>query len=185
MPPELASLQVTFQDLKQFREVWAQLRMLSGGSGTDAHAGRAGCAPVICLATDSSQRPAAWSERAPPMPARCRTPSAVALEFLHNTSGRVGRADFGWTVQHVLGVKLRPQLVGFGATCGGGLRWSLPAQFDASFGALLPGNRTSAYGLPSPHAGSGGHILLTVLEPSFPICRWTCCSTSLGIRQTS
>lgn len=35
MPPELAGLQVTFQDFKQFREVWAQLRMLSGvGRGT-------------------------------------------------------------------------------------------------------------------------------------------------------
>ncbi|KAL4418659.1 hypothetical protein ABPG77_007478, partial [Micractinium sp. CCAP 211/92] len=64
MPPELAGLQVTFQDFKQFREVWAQLRMLS-----------------------------------------------VALEFLHNTNGCVRRSDLCWTVQHVLGVKLRPQLV--------------------------------------------------------------------------
>ncbi len=37
---------------------------------------------------------------------------AVALEFLHNTNGCVRRSDLCWTVQHVLGVKLRPQLVG-------------------------------------------------------------------------
>lgn len=36
----------------------------------------------------------------------------MALEFLHNTNGCVRRSDLCWTVQHVLGVKLRPQLVG-------------------------------------------------------------------------
>ena len=40
--------------------------------------------------------------------------SAVALEFRRNTSGRVGRADFAWTVEHVLGIKLRPEMVGGG-----------------------------------------------------------------------
>jgi hypothetical protein len=55
---------------------------------------------------------------APParLPARPHHPScyAVALEFRRNTSGRVGRADFAWTVEHVLGIKLRPEMVGGG-----------------------------------------------------------------------
>ena len=38
----------------------------------------------------------------------------MALEFRRNTSGRVGRADFAWTVEHVLGIKLRPEMVGGG-----------------------------------------------------------------------
>ncbi|PRW57749.1 calcium uptake mitochondrial-like [Chlorella sorokiniana] len=36
---------------------------------------------------------------------------AVALEFQLNTSGRMGRQEFGWTVQHVMDVKLAPHLV--------------------------------------------------------------------------
>jgi hypothetical protein len=36
----------------------------------------------------------------------------VALEFRRNTSGHVGHADFAWVVEHVMGIKLRPELVG-------------------------------------------------------------------------
>lgn len=36
---------------------------------------------------------------------------AVALEFQLNTSGRVGRQEFAWTVQHVMGIQLAPHLV--------------------------------------------------------------------------
>lgn len=37
----------------------------------------------------------------------------MALEFQVNTSGQVGRADFAWTVNHVLGIKLDPKIVSF------------------------------------------------------------------------
>ena len=43
----------------------------------------------------------------------CRLP-AVALEFRHNTNGKVGREDFAWVVQHVMGIQLRSELVGWG-----------------------------------------------------------------------
>lgn len=36
---------------------------------------------------------------------------SVALEFRRNTSGRIGREDFIWTVDHVMGIKLNPELV--------------------------------------------------------------------------
>lgn len=42
-------------------------------------------------------------------------PPAVALEFLLNTSGRMGRKEFMWTVQHVMAIQLSPKLV----CCGG------------------------------------------------------------------
>lgn len=64
MPAELAQAQVSFQDFKEFRDMWSQLKLLM-----------------------------------------------VALEFQKNTSGRVGPADFAWTVHHVLGIKLRPHVV--------------------------------------------------------------------------
>jgi hypothetical protein len=39
-------------------------------------------------------------------------PPAVALEFRRNTNGKIGRQDFLWTVKHVMGIDLAPQLVG-------------------------------------------------------------------------
>ncbi|EFN55516.1 hypothetical protein CHLNCDRAFT_133931 [Chlorella variabilis] len=36
---------------------------------------------------------------------------SVALEFRHNTNGKVGREDFAWVVQHVMGIQLRAELV--------------------------------------------------------------------------
>ncbi|PSC74405.1 ARF guanine-nucleotide exchange factor GNOM isoform B [Micractinium conductrix] len=64
MPAELAGLRVSFEEFRQFRDVWRQLRLLS-----------------------------------------------VALEFMKNTGGKVGRSEFAFTVLHVLGIKLRPQIV--------------------------------------------------------------------------
>lgn len=89
--------------------MWSQLRLLSGAlrgclvRRLNQPAGRVVLVNTSSLGThplphSTSVRPLVWP--------------AVALEFRRNTTSKLSRADFAWTVQHVMGIKLRPELVG-------------------------------------------------------------------------
>lgn len=89
--------------------MWSQLRLLSGAPCCAAGACCAAlCVERTCLAACA----ASVSSLLKVLFLHLSCCFAVALEFRRNTSGRIGREDFIWTVDHVMGIKLNPELVG-------------------------------------------------------------------------
>jgi hypothetical protein len=74
---------------------------------------------------------------------------AVALEFRRNTSGRIGREDFIWTVDHVMGIKLNPELVG---SAGWDTRRQPAAAGTHRMGLCVTGGALLSHAAPWVHA---------------------------------